>query len=107
MRIVATRTRGGNRDREGALTAPTGQMTFTAVFAPGGSTEDHQFRESTETEATLYTHEIGLDIIDLDHITTPAPVADTWTVNGTPQQWCSPYTGKLRGMVIRLKAFRG
>lgn len=55
----------------------------------------------------LYSHRVGIDVIDLDHIVTPAPVAGTWVVDGEPQQWLSPYTGSLEGTVIRLRKHRG
>ncbi|MFB9776334.1 hypothetical protein [Brevibacterium otitidis] len=107
MRVIVERVRGRNRDRHGNLAAPSSPLRFRAFYAPGESVEDSEQRESTETRAVLYSHRIDLDVTDLDHIVTPAPVAGTWVVDGEPQQWLSPYTGRLEGTVIRLKKFRG
>lgn len=108
MRIRASRVRGSRIGSDGRRTAPGDALNFDAIFAPGESSEDHDHRDTTETKATLYVRgRVELDVIDKDRVLTTRPRVAQWQVDGDPQPWESPFTGRPQGIVINMVEQRG
>lgn len=98
-----TRLRSPERDRYGDQPDVDDQLVITNVGVAWGSTdEDNNFRETTESEATLYVPK-SADIVASDHI----ELADgsRWRVIGRPM-WTGvhPITGTDFGIkTIRIR----
>lgn len=72
-------------------------------FAPAGSVEIQQGRETITTTPTLYLP-AGTSVAALDRVTVRGV---TYEVNGTPQDWRHPMTGWQAGIVVRLQNVTG
>lgn len=81
----------------------TTSTVVRGAFAPGGSTEQVQGQNVLITQPTLYlpagTDVSSVDAVDID--------GDRFEVDGSPNDWTSPFTGWSPGVEVRLKRVTG
>jgi len=75
----------------------------SAAFAPGDRNLDGETHEvgadKVRVAATLYFHEVIVDVLPSDQIRARGHV---WDVFGAPGAWVDPWTGKPAGTVVHL-----
>lgn len=73
-------------------------------FAPGRGTEDRQdLREGQSITGTVYAP-AGADVDALDRLVIRG---DTYSVDGEPGAWTSPFSGASRGVEISVRRTEG
>lgn len=79
-------------------------FTFKAGFAPAGSPEPFEAgRNAVTTQPMLYTPP-GVAITAYDQV---VRLGKRYEVDGEPDEWDNPESGRRHGMVIRLKRVVG
>lgn len=73
------------------------------AFAPGGSTEVTQGRDTITVQPTLY---LPADAV-IDGLSAVTVDGVRYDVDGRPNRWQSPFTGWAPGVEVRLKAVTG
>lgn len=99
-----TVNRYGPRDKYGHLPAATGHAIGPCALAPAGSVENTSGVAVVLEQDTIYAP-FESDVQASDEIVIPAGEAiqaGIYQVDGNPQRWKSPFTGRTPGMVIRL-----
>ena len=92
------------RDRHGDLTeTPRGSIHQCGV-APETSVEDNDKREQVDTRATVYAPYSVVQVRAGDKVRVNDKL---WHVDGDPEEWASPFTGRKPGRVIRIRQVRG
>lgn len=102
--FTATVNRGGGRDRFGNPIAGTTHDVEDCAAAPAGSTELVNGEAVVIAQEALYAP-YDADLNSQDTVTIPAaqPItAGRYQVDGQPQRWRNPFTGREGGTVARL-----
>jgi hypothetical protein len=97
--VTVYRPAKGDRTGDPA-TAPAPHDIQNCAIGWGNTTENHEQRETVLAWVQMYCPP-GSDIKNSDRV--KLPNGRTYTVDGDPVTWRSPYTGKQPGMVVRLK----
>lgn len=77
--------------------------TVVGAFAPAGSAELVQGRDTVTTQPAIYLPP-GTDVTAVDQATVRGV---TYDVDGTPADWRNPFTGRHAGIVVNLLAVTG
>jgi hypothetical protein len=103
--VTRLRRVAAGTDRYGSPTFTESSTAITgAAFAPGGSVEPVEVgRAAVITSPALYFRST-VDLLATDRVIVRGT---TYTVEGDPAVWVSPYTGETRGVSVSLKAVTG
>jgi len=103
--VVRIRPTASAPDRYGNPTTTDTETTLTgAAFDPGGSREPVEVgRASVVTTPKLYFQSTP-DLTSSDRVRVRGL---TYTVEGNPAVWISPFTNVTAGLVVELKAVAG
>lgn len=74
-------------------------VTVLGAFSPGGSVEVAG-QDVADTQPTVYLPP-GTDVSWVDAVTVDGV---TYQVDGSPNEWVSPFTGKAFGVAVKLSA---
>lgn len=75
----------------------------TAIYVPGGGSEQTQGRDSLIDQPAVYLP-AGTDVRHIDAVVIGS---DRFEVDGEPQIWTSPLTGWAPGVEVRLRRATG
>lgn len=104
-RLRAELTVDGYGDRAPDWSDPARMALMGAAVAPQSQREDLIGRDATLTTATVYVRASALvDVRASDRMEVRGVVFD---VDGEPQEWVSPFSGRRQGWVIPLKRVVG
>lgn len=101
--------RGGGSDRFGNSLPGTEHDVEGCAAAPAGSVEVVNGQQTVTTQDTVYGP-YDADVKAADAVTIPAgqPIeAGDYKVDGQPQRWKNPYSGREFGCVVRLTRTTG
>lgn len=103
--VVRIRSTAGALDRYGNPTTTDAEVTLEgAAFDPGGSLEPVEVgRAAVVTSPKLYFRS-AVDVTAADRMRVRGV---TYTVEGNPALWVSPFTAATAGMVVELRAVAG
>lgn len=100
---VITRTQTGSRDGDGNFIYTETPTVVRGAFAPGGSHESIQGRDTLIDQDTVYLPE-GTPVKATDVILVGGR---RWQVDGSPNDWVSPFTGWPAGVEVKLQQVSG
>lgn len=92
------------RDADGNDIYSETQTPSTAVFAPGGSVETVDGRDTVVTQPALYSVPVGTDLTAVDAVIVNG---DRYEIAGDPEDFASPYTTWRPGLVVKLRKVTG
>jgi hypothetical protein len=92
------------KDRHGDPVAAAEHTVDWCAFAPAGSVEFTDNRDTVVTDSQLYAP-AGSDITATDKVRLPDTTV--WHVNGDPAPWINPWTGERLGIVVTLTKVTG
>jgi hypothetical protein len=100
--IVCTRTVTGT-DSDGNDVYSEAQTTVSGAYAPGGSTELIQGRDTVTTQPIVYLP-AGTVVNPADNIIVAGV---RYLVDGSPNNWANPFTGWVPGVEVKLLVVTG
>lgn len=86
-----------------AGSVPT-RIETSGAYADSGTSEDTTGRGATVSTGAQLFLPYGTDVRRTDRVEVRG---QTWEVDGDPQHWRSPLTGREAGTVINLRSVRG
>lgn len=95
---LVKRSKGAPDARGNDTWTEVGTVT-RGMFAPGTSVEQVQGRDSLTVQPTVYLGP-GADVTYLDEVIV---AGDRYLVDGSPNTWTNPFTGRTVGVEVRLR----